>query len=84
MHILLVEDDKSIIMGLAYSLESEGYTVTAAESQVQALEALEAGTYDLLLLDVMLADGSGYDTEHGGMYERCRQRGKRRYRRRKQ
>ncbi len=61
MHILLVEDDKSIIMGLAYSLESEGYTVTAAESQAQALEALEAGTYDLLLLDVMLADGSGYE-----------------------
>ena len=61
MRILLVEDDKSIIMGLKYSLESEGYTVTAAESQADALEALERGPYELLLLDVMLPDGSGYE-----------------------
>mgnify|MGYP000957217245 CR=1 FL=1 len=58
MRILLVEDDKSIIMGLKYSLESEGYTVTAAESQADALEALERGPYELLLLDVMLPDAA--------------------------
>lgn len=60
MRILLVEDDKSIVMGLEYSLESEGYTVVVAESQGEALAALAGERYDLLLLDVMLPDGSGY------------------------
>lgn len=50
----------SIIMGLSYSLESEGYAVTTAQSQEAALRALKEGRYDLLLLDVMLPDGSGY------------------------
>ncbi len=61
MRILLVEDDKSIIMGLKYSLESEGFSVMVAENQAQALAALKRETYELLLLDVMLPDGSGYE-----------------------
>ena len=61
MRILLVEDDKSIIMELKYSLESEGFSVMVAENQAQALAALKRETYELLLLDVMLPDGSGYE-----------------------
>lgn len=61
VHILLTEDDKSIIMGLVYSLEGEGFTVTTAESKEEALAALATERFDLLLLDVMLPDGSGYD-----------------------
>lgn len=61
MRILLVEDDKSIIMGLKYSLESEGFSVMVAENQAQALAALKRETYELLLLDVMLPDGSSYE-----------------------
>lgn len=60
-NILLVEDDKSIILGLSYSLETEGYTVLSATTVMQAKEFLSSKSFDLILLDLSLPDGSGYD-----------------------
>ena len=56
--ILLVEDSESIIMGLKYSLEQEGFRVTS----VKTIEEAElASNYDLILLDITLPDGNGFD-----------------------
>lgn len=60
-HILLVEDDRAIVMGLTYSLEQEGYQVTVQEDRPSALKVLEEQTFDLCLLDLTLPGGSGYD-----------------------
>jgi DNA-binding response OmpR family regulator len=59
--ILLVEDDKSILLGLSYSLETEGYKVESCSTVQKARELLLSEAYDLLLLDLTLPDGSGYD-----------------------
>jgi DNA-binding response OmpR family regulator len=59
--ILLVEDDKTIVMGLEYTLRQEGYGVTVCYSAAQARKALAEERFDLALLDLSLPDGSGYD-----------------------
>lgn len=61
MDIFLLEDDDAIAMGLSYSLENEGYTVTAATSVREAYEIIEKRNFSLYLLDLTLPDGSGYD-----------------------
>lgn len=61
-HILLVEDDKSIVKNLSEFLQKEGFSITAVDGQHKCLALLEdsASTYDLILLDVSLADGNGF------------------------
>lgn len=59
--ILVAEDDGHIREGLADTLESEGYSVIQAADGVQALDLFETQTPDLLLLDVMMPEKSGYD-----------------------
>ena len=59
--ILLIEDDSTIAAGLAYSLEQEGWKVTSIGTLAQGKEALETGRYQLLLVDVGLPDGNGFD-----------------------
>lgn len=59
-NILLVEDDQSILLGLTYSLETEGYRVTPCSTVQCACSLLEKETFDLVLLDLTLPDGSGY------------------------
>ena len=56
--ILLVEDSETIIMGLEYSLKQEGYNVKVART-IQ--EAKNQENYDLILLDVTLPDGNGFE-----------------------
>lgn len=58
--ILLVEDDKNIIENLIRFLHSEGFSVTAAQGQTEALEKLLKEQFDLVLLDVSLPDGNGF------------------------
>lgn len=58
--ILLVEDDRTISRELTEFLRAEGFELETADTQRQALERLETGSYDLLLLDISLPDGSGY------------------------
>ncbi|MFR1759855.1 MAG: response regulator, partial [Christensenellaceae bacterium] len=60
--ILVVEDDHTIALGLGYSLEEAGYRVEICYNTSAAMRALEAEEKpDLLLLDLSLPDGSGYD-----------------------
>lgn len=60
-HILVVEDDRNILMGLVDTLESEGYRATPASDGEQALRLLEDRAFDLVLLDIMMPEKSGYD-----------------------
>lgn len=59
-NILLVEDDKTIIENLTEFLKGEGFRVTAVCGQSEALAALETQVFELVLLDVTLAEGNGY------------------------
>ena len=59
--IFLLEDDLSLIDGLCYALEKQGFQVTACRSVTQACQRLaQPGDFDLLILDVALPDGSGF------------------------
>lgn len=58
--ILLVEDDKSIVENLTEFLSAEGFHVKNASGQATALELLEEEHFDLVLLDISLADGNGF------------------------
>ncbi len=61
-HILLVEDDKGIVENLTEFLQKEGFTITSVDGQEKALALLETSVsdYDLMLLDVSLAEGNGF------------------------
>lgn len=59
--ILLAEDDKTIALGLSYSLEEEGYGVTVCHNAACALTEIRVRRFDLAILDVWLPDGNGYD-----------------------
>ena len=61
-HILLVEDDKGIVENLTEFLQKEGFTITSVDGQEKARALLEtsASDYDLMLLDVSLAEGNGF------------------------
>ena len=59
--ILLVEDDKTLSEGIAYSLKNEGYNVDIAHTYAQGMEFVDTNEYKLILLDIMLPDGNGYD-----------------------
>ena len=58
--ILLVEDDKSIVINLTEYLTKEGYTVKSASGQKDALQFVENEKFDLVLLDIALSDGNGF------------------------
>lgn len=60
MKILLVEDNEAIIMGLQYLLEQEGYAFQAARRRREAERMVQGEIPDLMLLDVGLPDGDGY------------------------
>ena len=59
--IFFVEDDASLRGGLTFALEKQGYAVTSACTREKAQTLWQAGGYDLVILDVSLPDGSGYD-----------------------
>lgn len=61
MKILLVEDNEAIIMGLEFLLNQEGYRVEKAEGAGRARELIQREEFDLVLLDIALPDGSGFD-----------------------
>ncbi len=58
--ILLVEDDKSIVENLTEFLKGEGFVVDSVSGQAAAMQKIEDGSYDLLLVDISLADGNGF------------------------
>lgn len=59
-NILLVEDDKGIIENLTEFLTNEGFRVKYANGQKDALALVEQERFDLVLLDISLADGNGF------------------------
>ena len=59
--ILIVDDEKLIVKGLKYSLDQEGYDVECVYDGRSAVEAAKNGSFDLILLDVMLPELSGYE-----------------------
>lgn len=59
--ILLLEDDEALVDGLVYALGKEGFDVETASCVREALCKLAGSSYDLLLLDIGLPDGSGLD-----------------------
>lgn len=60
-NILLVEDDVTLTVGIEYTLKSEGFNVLVANSLAKAQELLHQTNIHLIILDVMLPDGNGYD-----------------------
>lgn len=59
--ILIVEDDPSLQHGIQFALKKEGYEVTIASTIAEGDEQLQAKQHHLILLDVNLPDGSGFD-----------------------
>lgn len=61
IRLMLVEDDKSLGDSIKYTLSKEGFFIQSGDSIAASLELLKSYTPDLILLDVMLPDGSGFD-----------------------
>lgn len=61
MKIMLVEDNEAIIMGLEYLLVQEGYEVLTARKAWEAEKLWARESCDLVLLDISLPDGNGFD-----------------------
>ena len=61
MKILVVDDEKLIVKGLKFALEQDGAEVEAAYDGEEALDMIQNGDYDIVLLDVMLPKMTGYE-----------------------
>lgn len=59
--IFFVEDDLSLINGLSFAIKNQGYEIDVARTSLEAEILWINGKYDLVILDVSLPDGSGYN-----------------------
>lgn len=59
--LLLLEDDLSLIDGLSYSLKKQSFELDIARTIKEANTIWMDGKYDLLILDLLLPDGSGFE-----------------------
>ena len=61
-HILVVEDEEHLAIGIKFNLEAEGYHVTTLNEGASVLQVIQDGepSVDLLILDIMLPGMSGY------------------------
>lgn len=60
-HIVLIEDDPSIVVGLRMNLENEGYRVSTADEGERGLALAREPGVDLIILDVMLPTVNGFE-----------------------
>jgi len=60
-HVLVVDDEPQIVRGLKVILRSAGFQVDAAETKAQALDAVAVRPPDVMILDLVLPDGSGVE-----------------------
>jgi DNA-binding NtrC family response regulator len=65
--LLLVDDDRHVLESMADWLRSQGYEIEASSGYVDALETMRRKTFELVLADVRLSDGDGFD-----LLEQCR------------
>ncbi|MDR0952145.1 MAG: response regulator transcription factor [Oscillospiraceae bacterium] len=61
MRILVVDDEKPLVKGIKFNLESEGYDVDVCYDGQTALDMARATKYDVILLDIMMPRISGLD-----------------------
>lgn len=61
MRILVVEDDLALSAGLCFELDTSGYLTVAAYNYQKAQKFLKQDHFDLVILDVNLPDGNGFD-----------------------
>jgi len=59
--LLLVDDDRLILDSMSEWLREQGYDTATAPSREQALRQLQERTFELVLADIRLADGDGFD-----------------------
>ena len=60
-HILVVEDDSFLNKMVTYNLSADGYDVISALNVKTATQALNSREFDLVLLDINLPDGNGFE-----------------------
>ena len=61
MNILIIEDEPDIRKNLEYNLSREGFNVSSVSSLKDGFKSLDSNIYSLILLDLMLPDGSGLE-----------------------
>ncbi|MTI86519.1 MAG: response regulator transcription factor [Balneolaceae bacterium] len=61
MKILVVEDEPSLVFTLRDTLENEGYNVIVCENGTEAVSMVQEHEPDLMILDIMLPEKSGYE-----------------------
>lgn len=61
MNLLIIEDDETIRMGLKYYLEQESFKIFEAKNFKESLINYKSNHIDIVLLDINLPDGSGFD-----------------------
>ena len=61
VNILLVEDDKNIANTISYYLQQEGFLIGTARTVKEGIEKIKENPYDVMLLDINLPDGTGYE-----------------------
>ena len=72
-NILLLEDDLSLVNGLSFAFKKHGYELNIARTLKEADGLWMDGKYDLLVLDVSLPDGSGFEfCKKVRLHQRCR------------
>ncbi len=59
--LFLLEDDLSLVNGLSFAVKKQGYDIVVARTTLEADTLWADGKYDLVILDVSLPDGSGFD-----------------------
>ena len=68
MKVLLVEDNLSIAKGLIYAFKQNEFEVNHAQNIKEAENMLKAEKYNIIILDIMLPDGNGFE-----LYEKIKQ-----------
>jgi len=61
LRVFVVEDHHDTLKSLRFYLEQSGHTVQSARTKAEAVAALNASPYDLLLSDIALSDGTGWE-----------------------
>ena len=61
MKILVVDDERTLVKGMKFNLENEGYQVDACYDGEEAVDKAASGSYDLIILDIMMPKMDGLE-----------------------